>query len=90
MQEVIELLSPPVNYAVVQLPGRRFPGVVIQGDTLHSLVLRFAEMVALAQSGDAEELVDGLKDVQEQFSDALLNYEKICIERKLELPYAKS
>ena len=29
------MLSEPGNFAVVQLPGRKFPGVVCPGGTLH-------------------------------------------------------
>ena len=37
MSDFAEVRSEPTNYAVVQLPGRQFPGVVFQGDTLHVL-----------------------------------------------------
>jgi hypothetical protein len=33
-----KLLSEPKNYAIVQLPQRRFPGVVFQGDSLNILI----------------------------------------------------
>jgi hypothetical protein len=35
MANSVELLSRPVNFAVVQLAERKFPGVVVQGDTLY-------------------------------------------------------
>ncbi len=50
MSEIVVLLSGPTNYAVVQLPGRKFPGVVIQGDSLHAMVGRLAELQKLAGS----------------------------------------
>ncbi|MEM6331119.1 MAG: hypothetical protein AAF790_12820 [Planctomycetota bacterium] len=34
---VVQRLSPAVNAVVVQLPERRRPGVVIQGDSLRNL-----------------------------------------------------
>jgi len=37
MTKFAELLPPPRNHAVVQLPERKFPGVVFQGDSLNSL-----------------------------------------------------
>lgn len=33
-----EVLKTNGNYAVVQLPGRAFPAIAIQGDTFHALV----------------------------------------------------
>ena len=35
--ETARLLTPPHNGAVVQLPDRAFPGVVVQGDSLQIL-----------------------------------------------------
>lgn len=43
------------NDAVVRLPGRRFPGVLIQGDTLSILQGDVAELVELCAAGDMEE-----------------------------------
>ncbi|WP_371745586.1 hypothetical protein [Myxococcus sp. CA033] len=37
--------------AVIRFPGRRFPGVVIQGDTLHSLVTTASELCATLGQG---------------------------------------
>jgi hypothetical protein len=37
MPEQAQILSHIPNSGIVQLPGRRFPGVVIQGDTLSNL-----------------------------------------------------
>lgn len=38
-----KLLSAPANYAVVHRPGRAFPGVVFQGDSLRNLVAELRE-----------------------------------------------
>jgi hypothetical protein len=37
-----ELLTLPHNYAVVRLPDRRYPGVVIQRDSLATICARLA------------------------------------------------
>jgi Family of unknown function (DUF6959) len=52
ISEHAELLTPPGNYAVVQLPGRKFPGVVFQGDSLAALCEQTANL--------AEECPDAL------------------------------
>jgi hypothetical protein len=43
------------NDAVVRLPGRKFPGVLIQGDTLSILQADVAELVELCATGDLGE-----------------------------------
>ena len=40
--ESVEIYSDATNAAVMRHPGRRFPGMLIQGDTLHSL--RFVDL----------------------------------------------
>ncbi|MFB7235886.1 hypothetical protein ACFCXK_14010 [Streptomyces sp. NPDC056269] len=50
-----ELFTDGGNDAVVRLAGRKFPGVLIQGDTLSSLRADVAELVELCSAGDLEE-----------------------------------
>ena len=87
MNKEVELLSPPVNFAVVQLPGRNYPGVVIQGDSLNILVNRIKSMSKLLSDGDTENLSEELKDVQEELCGVLCHYELICKNRNISLPY---
>jgi hypothetical protein len=89
MSESAELLSRAMNYAVVQLPGRKFPGVVVQGDSLRSLVGRLHALRLLAESHDDEELSIGLADVHDILLQASLHYERVCQERGIALPYEK-
>lgn len=56
----LELLSPLVNRVVVRTPGRRFAGLVVQGD-------RLGEWVRLARSSDPEDRVE----LREQLEDSL-------------------
>lgn len=38
--EMVEMFSDATNRAVIRHPGRKFPGVLVQGDTLYSLCQR--------------------------------------------------
>ena len=87
MNESVQLLSKPTNYAVVQLPGRKFPGVVIQGDSLHSLVQRLTEIQSIAAKHRDEELNASVGELLEVLGRASKNYETICNERGISLPY---
>ena len=93
MTKTLELLSDPINFAVVQLPERNYPGVVIQGDTLNGLVRRLDEMRSLAKSNQPEDVEDMAAEIQmlwEQLSAARDHYEATCTERGIELPYPKA
>jgi predicted RNase H-like HicB family nuclease len=89
MSTDVKLLSRPVNFAVVQLPGRQFPGVVVQGDTLHSLVQRVDELLQLLRSGDVDELSAGISNISEQLTEAKTHYESVCAGLGIRLPYNK-
>ncbi|MFE0421485.1 DUF6959 family protein [Streptomyces sp. NPDC058953] len=73
-----ELFTDGGNDAVVRLPGRRFPGVLIQGDTLSTLQSDVAELVELCAAGDLTEaqeaaalLLDELGAKLQRYADAL-------------------
>ena len=77
MSERAELLSRAINYGVVQLPGRRFPGVVVQGDSLYNLVERLDKLRSLAESHPDEEVPAGLAELHDTLQAALLHYEHL-------------
>ncbi len=89
MTNQAELLTPPYNYAVVQLPDRKYPGVVLQGDTLHSLVVQIADLRKLFEDRDLDNLGDEISSLLEDFSAIQKSYEKVCAERGIELPYPR-
>jgi mRNA interferase MazF len=85
--EVARVLSATVNAAVVQLPGRKFPGSVIQGDTL-KIALDNAEYIH-SNVGDTkdEELLRAAMNLRDSLRARLLIYEQTLRERGLDFPY---
>lgn len=82
-----KLLTAPTNYAVVQLPGRNFPGVVIQGDSLNNLV----QLLSDTQNADEpEERTGCIAEAREILAGALKGYENVLTELNLALPYGHS
>jgi hypothetical protein len=77
--ERAELLTPPHNFAVVQLPGRGFPGVVFQGDSLAGLCEQAA---ALAED------IDGAAELSGSLNAILRGYLRVLNERGIEPPFA--
>lgn len=78
------LLTPARNYAVVQLPGRRFPGVVFQGDSLHILI---GDLEKALSEPDPSERADIFDDVLERLREIRATYETALHEAGIELPY---
>jgi hypothetical protein len=63
----IRVLSEAVNYAVLQLPGRRYPGLLVQGD-------RLREWTRLAMAGDPESIAI----LADALSVSLEEYDRVC------------
>lgn len=82
---VAELLTPPQNYAVVQLPGRKFPGVVFQGDSLSILCELAAQVEELAAGTRA---LEEASDMREQLDAILNDYLEVLKERGINPPFA--
>jgi hypothetical protein len=80
----VKLLSPPSNYAVVHLPGRAFPGVVFQGDSLDTLI---ADIREVASEADPEERDFALKDIIERLESVQKHYEEVLGKEGLQRPY---
>lgn len=90
MDECAKLLSPAHNFAVVQLPGRQHPGVVVQGDSLSILIKRLNDVRKALQNGRSDEALTLLSDeLEETLAPIQAHYERVLAEKGIELPYPK-
>ena len=81
------MLTPPFNFAVVQMPDRNYPGVVFQGDTLHSMTTQVAQMQRLLAKQDLAELGDEIEVLLHDLLAIQKTYERVCSEQGINLPY---
>ena len=86
MDDTAKLLTPPTNYAVVQLPGRQFPGVVVQGDSLSTIVSILQEA---KKQEDPDERTDLISEVLDTLEASLENYKTVCHKAGLGLPFSE-
>lgn len=82
-----ELLTDGSNNAVVRMPGRRFPGMVVQGDTLAILRADVAEVQKALLGGDIDEARDSLALVLHDLDGWLEYYIKALEEHGMPLPF---
>lgn len=83
----IEVFSEMSNYAIVRMPGRHFPGCVIQGDSLSVLLNNAEEVCSLAMRTGNEDLISEADALRESIEDRLDYYESVLREHGLDLPY---
>ena|ERR1700722_15824183 len=88
--ETAEILSHISNSGIVQLPGRRFPGIVIQGDTLSGMFDGARYLLnEFKRSHDEERFYETLMFAQ-QLQGQLLHYETTLEKHGISLPYSVS
>lgn len=83
----VELLTDEANNAVVRLPGRKFPGILIQGDTLRELIATTSEAIEASKRGDHVEARQVLRELAAQLQEARARYEAALQKHNIELPY---
>jgi hypothetical protein len=84
----IEVYAQDSNIAVVRMPGRRFPGIVVQGDSLSILYGLATSILNHASVTDNLELVDEARELRELLENRLKFYETILQKHSINLPYA--
>ena len=84
-----EILSKTVNCPVVRFPGRAFPGILIQGDSVKNLNDLAAEIAEEAQKCSNEELLYLSRTLNEKLKEYLDHYESTLRENNIDLPYSR-
>lgn len=87
VRKELDVLCEDSNYAVVRMPGRNYPGVVIQGDSFANLVGLARELISELERRSHEEA----KEIAEELFDLLAgrqqHYEQVLLQEGIELPY---
>lgn len=83
-----DVLARDGNWAVVHLPGRRFPAVAVQGDTLSALRDETAEALEHLAADDVAEATWVLNALADRLGELLGFYEKVLGDHGLRVPYA--
>ncbi|MEV6769832.1 hypothetical protein AB0N05_14510 [Nocardia sp. NPDC051030] len=87
MEYEAKILDVLGNYSLVKWEGRRFPGLTIQGDSLHVLreVLEEAELELTREN--AEDALFAIREALETVTGMDISYREMMEKRGLDLPY---
>jgi uncharacterized protein DUF6959 len=83
--ESVEIYSDASNQVVIKHPGRAFPGVLVQGDTLHGMVALRNVMENGACLG--EEPAGRLREVAVRMEEMLAHYQSVLTANHIQLPF---
>ena len=88
MKKTAKLLSEPTNFAIVQLPERKYPGCVLQGDTMNAWIETIQN--ALECIGEpSRDSMDDLRGILDNLKRVRAHYESVCSEAGIEVPYVR-
>jgi hypothetical protein len=88
----LEVYSDAGNHWVVRTPGREFPALVIQGDTLHGIyegVLEISRRINDCRALD-QETRDEAAAMASSLREKLIHYESVLKTAGFPLPYIES
>jgi len=78
-----------LDVGVVHMPGRRFPGAVIQGDSLSIWLTHVRAAHDAAARGDLKEAREELASLEEKMKGCLDHYEQTLTKNGFALPYVR-
>lgn len=84
----LEVYSQSIDRGIVRMPSQSFPGIVLQGETLSSL-LRLAKLTyeKLPDTAGAE-LMDTARELMESIQRLISHYEATLARHNIPLPYS--
>jgi hypothetical protein len=85
----VEILSDATNASVLRHPDRRFPGVLVQGDTLYFLCAAADASCKAVKSQLSDEAYEELNDLRNRLWALLNHYKSVLHEHQLPLPFAE-
>jgi hypothetical protein len=83
----VEVYTQASNLAMVRMPGRKFPGMVIQGDSLNILCRLATSILSKAKVTGDMELIDEASELNDLLAGRLKLYESVLQEHGIKLPY---
>ncbi|MFA6903561.1 MAG: hypothetical protein WC236_10805 [Gallionellaceae bacterium] len=87
--ETIEIYSDTTNAAILRHPGRRFPGVLVQGDTLYSMC-QAADYVCKSAIGKLpDDEYAELNGLRNHLWELLIHYKNVLAEHEIPLPFSE-
>lgn len=87
--DIVEIYSDQTNAAVVRHPSRKFPGVLVQGDSLHALCAQADSVCIDAKRLLSTDEYEELDDLRNKLWGYLNHYKSVLAEHDMSLPFSE-
>ncbi len=81
----VDIYSDQPNMPVIRHPDRKFPGLLVQGDTLYALYAQAAEALSGSQNAQV-----GLLELHSNLLAMLTHYKSVLAEHQINLPFVET
>jgi hypothetical protein len=84
----LEVYSQSINRGIVKMPSQSFPGLVLQGETLASLLKLAITAHEKSKNVNDIELIDTSRELMESLQKLVSHYESTLNRHNIPLPYS--
>jgi hypothetical protein len=84
----LEVYSQSIDRGIVRMPSQGFPGLVLQGETLSSLLKLANSAHEKSQSTGDAELIEATRDLAERLQKLVAHYESTLNKHNIPMPYS--
>ena len=84
----LEVYSQSINRGVVKMPSQGFPGLLLQGETLSTLLGLARSIHEKAQGTSDTELIDASLELRDSLQKLVSHYESTLTKHNIPLPYS--
>jgi hypothetical protein len=84
----LEVYSQSIDRGIVRMPSQSFPGLILQGETLASLLKLGKTIYEKTQSTQDTELIDTSRELVEAIQKLVAHYESTLSKHNIPLPYS--
>ena len=84
----LEVYSQSINRAIIKMPSQGFPGLLLQGETLASLLKLAKTVHEKSQNTNDTELMDTSRELVESIQKLVSHFESTLHRNNIPLPYS--
>ena len=85
----VEIYSDQTNAAVLRHPGRRFPGMLVKGDSLYALCVRADDACSVAKGRLDAAAYSELNELRNILWGYLTHYKSVLAQHEIPLPFSE-
>ena len=84
----LEVFSQSIDRGIVRMPSQSFPGIVLQGETLSSLLKLAKKTCEKLPNNTDPEIIETARELMERIQKLVSHYEATLGKHNIPLPYS--